>query len=170
MSLVTQSFQYVDSDYTSNFRLATVALVGSQYADLRMAGSSAVAGGNVKCFIETVRFLSLQNLDWRLDFYQNSIANGLHAATASVNAIGLLGGINFYSSTTNIPSNVSYQITQVATGFATLFVYLANNLHIPYEDRDGQGQLHLNLVTVGAAKNAGDSGLVHVRVGTVQAS
>ena len=169
--VVKESIAFIDSDYTTHFRNALVAGVGSQYADISVSGD-ALPAGQTKFCIESVRMLSLQNLDWRVEFYSKT----LPSATGSANLNNLLGWVNFYSSTTLASTTVlqGQQITQVATGYATLFAYFAQNLKIPYEDRSRSsggypagGQLHVNLVATGGAKNPGDSGLVHLRFGVV---
>lgn len=170
--VVKESIAFIDSSYTTHFTNALTAGGGSQYADLSVSGD-ALPAGQTKFCIESVRMLSIQNIDWRVEFYSKT----LPSATGSANLNNLLGYVNFYSAATlaSTPTILQgQQLTQVATAYATLFAYFAQNLKIPYEDRSTSkgaypagGQLHVNLVAAGAAKNPGDSGLVHLRFGVV---
>lgn len=168
MALVTNSVHFVDSDVNTHFTTAIPGLgsgaVGSAsaYADIQIAEGSQLVGGN-KLIVKSIRLLALENVTYRVEFYEKS----LPLATASINANGLLGAVNMVAPGGAQPS------AYFATGYqvATLFVYLAEQLDIPYHDKSGQGQLHVNLVNVsGTAKSANSAGAVHLRVGTIAAS
>ena len=170
--VVKESIAFIDSDTTTHFRNA-LATGASQFADISVSGDASPAGQTKFC-IESVRLLGMENRDYRVEFYSKSLS--LVSATASFNLNNLLGYVNFYSSTTLGSTTVlqGQQITQVATAYATMFAYFAQNLKIPYEDRSRSvggtpagGQLHVNLVATGTAKSAGDVGLVHLRCGVI---
>ena len=166
MALVTSSVHFVDSDYTTDFRQVIPGAVppafASAYADIQISqGSQNVGGG--KLLIKSVRVLSIQNLNWRVEFWERSIP--LPTGT-SLNNWGLLGHVDLLAVpvAANVYYSTQYQI-------ATLFVRTAEGLDIPYHDKSAQGQLHVNLVNLDStAKNAGDSGAVHIRVGTIVCS
>jgi len=172
--VVKESIAFIDSDYTTHFRNALLAGVGSQYADLSVSGD-ALPAGQTKFCIESVRMMALQNLDWRIEFHNKSLT--VPYATGNMNLSTLLGYVNLYSSATlaSTPTLLQGQnLTRVATAYATTFVSFAEGLKIPYEDKSRSvggspagGQLHVNLVAIGAAKSAGDVGAVHLRFGVV---
>ena len=168
MALVTNSVHFVDSDVNTHF---TDGILGrgtgaldsaSMYADIQIAEGSQLVGGN-KLKIESIRILSLENVTYRVEFWEKSVP----LATLSLNTHGLLGAVNMVA-----PGGVQPS-AYFATGYqvATLFAYIAEQLDIPYHDKSGQGQLHVNLVNIsGTAKSANSAGAVHLRVGTIAAS
>lgn len=168
MALVTNSVHFVDSDYTTHFT-GPIAGVGSgaldsasRYADIQIAEGSQNVGGN-KLLIKSIRLLSIENVTYRVEFWEKSVP----LATRSLNAHGLLGAVNMVAPGGAQPTAYFATAYQVAT----LFVYIAEQLDIPYHDKSGQGQLHVNLVNIsGTAKSAGDVGALHLRVGTIAAS
>ena len=174
MALVSQSVHFIDSDYSLHFR-NPMATFESDYADLKMAaGTESGKSGPQKLQINSVELLSIQQLDWRVEFYNKTIPQ---ATGSPVFNGGLLGYVDFYSQGTaaslGITRLTAQEGTRIATTYfsATIFAYFAQNLNIPYEDRQGNGELHVNLVNLnGTAKNPGDTGAVRLRVGTVFAS
>ena len=156
MALITESIHNVDSDYTTHFRNALVVANGSQYADLQMAQGSQAPAGPHKCFISAIRVLSIQNLDWRVEIWDRTLPQ---ATGSSLNNHGLV-----YSQ--------YFNKVAAASQYGTVFAYIQTGLKVPYIDRQGQGQLHVNLVNAdgATAKLAGDTGAVHVRVGVIYSS
>lgn len=170
MGTISESFHYVKSDYTTNFRnvlpgpsgsfaLGNPAVpavgVASQYANLQIV--PGLAQGTCKSYITSVKLLSLQNLDWRVEFHSRRVSEA-SAVYSSNNLVGYVGWTN-----------------NAATAYATSFLYYTHGLKIPYLDEDGLGELHVNLLnntqaTNNATKFAGDSGAVHLTVGLVMAS
>ena len=164
--LVTNSVHFVDSDVNTHFTSGIVAAVGaSTYADIQIAEGSQNVGGN-KLVIKSIRLLSMQQIPYRVEFWERSIS--VPKATESINTYGLLGSIDLIDINAVQPS--AYYATAYA--IATLFAYIAEQLDIPYHDKTGQGQLHVNLVLRNGniAKTAGSGGAVHLRVGTIAAS
>ncbi len=170
--VIKESIAFIDSDSTTHFR-AAIPSGASAFADISVSGD-ALPAGQTKFCIESVRMLAMENKDYRVEFYNKSLS--VNPATPSFNLNSLLGYVNFYSTTTLGSTTVlqGQQITQVATGYATMYAYFAQNLKIPYEDRSQSkggypvgGQLHVNLVATGGAKAAGDAGLVHLRFGVI---
>lgn len=169
MALVTNSVQFIRSDYTSDFRRAIPARVNtnlaSDYADIQMADGAANVGAN-KVIIKSVRLLDMVSThDWRVEFWDKTIAI---ATGTNLNNWGLLGFVDLYR-TPPVAQTGSVYATSYVTG--TLFAMMVENLDIPYEDREGKGQLHVGLLNLSEnAKSAGDAGAVHLRVGTIAAS
>lgn len=163
----TGSHHIFDSDQTQ-FRTALVTQA-SESANLTVGGVSA---GPVKGFISTVRLLSLQDLDYRVEFYARRVsATRGSSASAYANPSQLLGYVNCLGSLTALPANWTGFGTTTATGYGTLFAYFLGGLSIPYMDRDGLGELHCNLLNLdGTAKLPGDTGIVHLTVGVIAAS
>ncbi len=171
--VIKESIAFIDSNYQTDFRNAIPANA-SQYADISVSGD-ALPAGQTKFCIESVRLLAMENKDYRVEFYNKSLA--VNVATGTFNVNSLLGWVNFYSAATlaSTPTILQgQQLTQVATAYATMYAYFAQNLKIPYEDKAQSkggyptgGQLHVNLVATGAAKSAGDVGAVHLRFGVV---
>ena len=169
MALVTNSVQFVSSDYTTDFRRAIPARVGdnvaSDYADIQMADGASSVGAN-KVIIKSIRLLDIVSThDWRVEFWNKTIAI---ATGESLNNWGLLGVVDLYR-TPPVAQTGAIYATSYVTG--TLYAMIVENLDIPYEDREGKGQLHVGLLNLsGTAKSAGDLGAVHLRVGTIAAS
>lgn len=173
MALATQSIHFVDSDYTSDFRVAVPGNgtgapdTASMYADLQFAqGVPANLGDMGKAIVKSIRLLSIENVTYRVDFYDRSVP--VATAPANMNLQGLIGSVALTPPGGAQPSS-SYFATAYKIG--TLFAYFAEGLDIPVIDKTGKGQLHVNLVNISAtAKSAGDVGAVQLRVGTVFAS
>lgn len=164
MALVTSSIHFVDSDVNTHFTSAISGIVGaSTYANIQIAEGSQSVGSN-KLVIKSVRLLSMQQIPYRVEFWERSVP----LATGSINAHGLLGSVDLIDINATQPS--SYYATSYTTG--TLFAFVAEQLDIPYHDKTGQGQLHVNLVlrNDNIAKSANSAGAVHLRVGTITAS
>ena len=155
MALITESLHFVDSDYTTHFRDSLPFANGSEYEDIQMVQGS-VSTGPHQVFISSIRVLSMQRLDWRVEYWDKS----LPVATGSnLNNHGLVFSQNF--------SQVS-----AASQYGTVFAYIQTGLKVPYLDKQGLGQLHINLVNTNpnTAKLAGDTGAVHIRTGVIYAS
>ena len=169
MALVTNSVQFVSSNYTTDFRRAIPARVdnniASDYADIQIAEGSQLVGAN-KLIIKSIRLLDMVSThDWRVEFWDKTIAI---ATGTNLNNWGLLGVVDLYRTPAVAQTGAIYA-TSYVTG--TLYTMIAENLDIPYEDREGKGQLHVGLLNLsGTAKSAGDVGAVHLRVGTIAAS
>ncbi len=170
-----ESIAFIDSNWTTHLRNA-LTTGASQYADLSVSGDATPAGQTKFC-IESARLISLQALDCRIEFYSKSLSYATESPL-DLNVNNLLGWVNFFSPNTLAQSATRIQgaqFSQVATAYtATTFAAYAQNLKIPYEDKSTSfggspagGQLHVNFVNLGAAKNAGDSGLVHLRFGVI---
>ena len=155
MAQISESFHYVRSGDT-DFRNGLV-IQASQFADLPIV--SAQAAGPNRVWITSLKILSIQNLDWRVEFHGRSLAN-----KPTFSASGYLGGnqLQGYVGFTN----------NAATAYGTTFLYYTHGLKIPYEDMDGVGQLHVNLLNQhsATAKLPGDTGAVFIHVGTIDAS
>ena len=156
MAQISESFHYVRSVNTA-FRNALVPQA-SQFADLPIVSGQA-AGPN-RVWITSLKILSRQNLDWRVEFHGRSLGtgSGLHSASGFANVNSLQGYVGFTNN--------------AATAYATSFLYYTHGLKIPYEDQEGKGELHLNLLNQHAstAKVANDAGEVFIHVGTIDAS
>lgn len=163
--LVKGSHFFFDSDQTQ-FREELVAQA-SEYEGLLVGG---VTAGPVKSFITSVRLLSLQNLPYRIEFHSMRY-NNVNSASTYANPSHLIGIINALPTTDALPQNWSGADVMTATQYGTMYAYFRSGLNIPYEDRGGEGRLHVNLVNLGTVtKNPGDSGIVHLRVGVVAAT
>ena len=169
MSSVTFSTHFVDSNPRVDFIKGILARVdgsvASDYADIQMVKGADAINGSGSCIIESIRLLSQEATDWRVEFWDKSLPN---ATGADLLNWGLLGAVDLY----RIPPSSqtgAYQATYYAV--ATLNCYLASGLSIPYKDREGKGQMHVNLCVLGGtAKSAGDVGQVQLKVGTIAAS
>ena len=196
MTISKESFQFVDSDYTQDFRDGLANAGASSFANLSIED----VGGQMKCFVETIRILSLQNLDWRVEFYSKSntggyglapyftspsfISGGQYPTATNPNNSNIIASVLFYSSTTAAQATpllvTAGESSRVATAYATLFLYSATGLRIPIIDDDTNtnisgnvvpgGLMHVNLVNTNGGKTAGDAGLVHIRFGVVVAA
>ena len=157
MAQISESFHYVRSANT-NFTNGLIPQ-GSQYADLPIVSASA-AGPN-RVWITSLKIQSIQNLDWRVEFHGRSLAYG---GGVTYSASGYLG-------TNSLQGYVGFT-NNAATAYGTCYLYYTHGLKIPYEDQDGTGQLHLNLLNQHAAtaKLPGDTGAVFITVGTIDAS
>ena len=174
--LITESIHLVDSDASADFR-NRIAPTASQYADIPLvAGTPSIIGPN-KCIINSVRLLAIQDLNWRVEFYGKSYSTV--AVTASqfsgINGSHLIGWSDHLATSGVIPANWTGTHATTATLYgSTTFASYISGLNIPYEDRDGTGRLHVNLVNTnsagGTAKLPGDTGLIHLRVGVIYAS
>jgi hypothetical protein len=173
---VTNSVHFVDSDYRTDFRGAIAgngtgaADSASAYADIMFArGAISGEGDHGKAIIKSVRIVSIENVTYRVDFYDRTLPQatvyGPLQSTGNLN--GLLGSVNMVAPGGTQPS--AYYATGYKIG--TLFAYVAEGLDIPVIDMTARGQLHVNLVNIsGTAKSAGDVGALHLRVGTINAS
>ena len=173
--LITESIHHVDSDASSDFRNKINASGASQYADIALAAGTPSTVGPNKCVINSVRLLAIQDLDWQVQFHSKSYGSAVGVAAtqfSDVNGSHLVGWSNHLATTTNIPANWTDAHTTTATIYgSTTYASYISGLNIPYEDRDGTGRLHVNLVNKSAtAKNPGDTGLIHLRVGVIYAS
>ena len=162
MAQISESFHYVRSA-DADFR-TTLAPQASEYADLPIV--SAQAAGPNRVWITSLKILSIQNLDWRVEFHGRSLAPPKPTYTAS----GYLG-------TNSLQGYVGFT-NNAATAYGTCYLYYTHGLKIPYEDQDGEGELHLNLLNQSApnqvvgrsTKFAGDVVAVFIHVGTIDAS
>ena len=163
MAQISESFHYVRSGNT-DFRNA-LSPQASQYADLPIV--SAQAAGPNRVWITSLKILSIENLDWRVEFHGRSLSAG---SGVTYSASGYLG-------TNSLQGYVGFT-NNAATAYATTFLYYTHGLKIPYEDQDGTGQLHINLLNQSApnqaagraTKFAGDEGAVFIHVGIIDAS
>jgi len=170
--LVTESIHFVDSDYRTQFRtaLAGVAsgnIVASEYADIQIAqGGATNEGGPGKLRIKSARLLSIENVNYKLEFYERTVPKATLASEGILG--GLLGVAEFVEIGGTQPS--AYYATSYQAG--TVYVRVVENLDIPYWDKEGKGQLHVKLSNISSnvSKSAGDVGAVHLRVGTIIAS
>jgi hypothetical protein len=196
MTVSKESFQIVSSDYTTDFRDLLVDVNASSFANLAI--DKNVVGGQAKCFIETIRILSMQNFDWRVEVYDRSNTGGYGPApyftspnfksggqyptATNPNNANLLGFVTFYASAfTTTGVGLLSETSRYGTAYATLFAYFASGLRIPILDNETNtnisgkaapgGAIHANLVkTSGPLKPSGDSGLVHIQFGVVVAA
>lgn len=190
MSVTKQSFFFVDSNPNTDF--ATTASTqtsagASTFANIKI--DSAVSGGQAKCFVNTIRIISMQQCDYRMEFYDRGtnqpygvlgaapVGGGVSGSQISATTFALIGYVDFYNwataSTANVPT--VGEPTRVATGYATMFVYFASGLQIPIVDNDSQrggGEIHANLVVNSnvASRLAGLAGGVAVRFGVINAA
>lgn len=155
MAQISESFHYVRSE-ASNFTNA-LPIQASQFADLAIVSGQA-AGPN-RVWITSLKILSIQNLDWRVEFHGRSLAS-----KPTYTASGYLG-------TNSLQGYVGFT-NNAATAYGTCYLYYTHGLKIPYEDQDGAGQLHVNLLNQhsATAKLPGDTGAVFIHVGTIDAS
>ena len=150
---ISESINFVHSS-NGDFEGALVSLA-SVYADLPIARGHSTPGGPQHVFINNIRLLSAQNLKWRVEVYGKS----LPVATRSD------------SPETWAPLLTASYLTTDATPYGTLFAYFTQGLKVPYEDMQGRGELHINLLNQdGTAKAAGSAGFVHILVGTIAAA
>ena len=173
MSVTKESFQLIDSDYTKNFRDGLANAGASSFANLSIPN---VAGGQFKGFVETIRILSLQNLDWRVEFYSKGntggyglapyftspsfISGGQYPTATNPNNSNIIASVLFYSSSTFqqltpallVPAG---EASRIATAYATLFLYSATGLRIPIIDDDSN-------TNISGATTPG--GLMHVNL------
>jgi hypothetical protein len=153
---------------------AAIAPEASTYADLSVGGATqpnnaGASGGPIKTFITTVLAIGKQNIDMRLEFHKKTLSKVVN--TASFFPSNLIGWINLVGLDDNLPANWPGGRFAVATAYGTMFAWFVDGLSIPYEDADGNGLLHTNVVNQsGTAKSAGTAGYLYLRVGTVQAS
>ena len=160
--VIKETHHFFDSDWTTQFRNAMPVAGASDFADLTIGGASP--GGQLKGYITSIRLLSLQNNAWDVEFYSRTLPS----------ATGFLSGaVPPYNQGTN-NNLIDWHSFAVVTGkaYATIFAYAVSNLKIPYVDMDPGpgGRLHVNLVNQSTSKNPGDSGLVQIRVGFIQAA
>lgn len=176
--LISESIHFVDSDASSDFR-GTIVPQASQYADLALVSGTPSSVGPHKCIINSVRILGIQDINWRVEFYGKSYATVANTASqfSGLTGSSLIGWSDHLSTTTNVPGNwVGIHATTATLYGSTTYASYISGLNMPYEDRDGTGRLHVNLVNMsnnliaGATKSAGDLGLLHLRVGVVYAS
>src|SRR6185369_12977957 len=150
----------------------------STYADIQITEgtptSAAAAVGHGKLIINSVRLITLQQLDWRVEFYRKNI---VQATASGIFESDLIGSVEFYSQGTaaslGITRLTAAEGSRIATQYisATAFMYFSQNLNIPYEDKQNLGQLHTNLVNLNStSKLPGDTGAVSLIVGTIAAS
>ena len=181
--LVKESLAYIDSDYTVDFRafIASRAgtIIASQAADLMVGGSVGdgivnLTFGSIRGMIRSVRVLSLQDTSWRVQFLERVVSA---ATPANLNQYGLLGSVDIYATGAVTNHGLSYGAIRATSYLSgTTFVYMADNLNIPYVEKSfpratASGRLHVNLCNIGATdKSAGDVGAVHLRVGMISAA
>ena len=155
------SFESANSDFTG-----AVSPGASDYADLTVGGGNA---GPTKCFITSLQAICKQDIDMRVEFYKKTYSRVVN--TASYFPTNLIGWVNLVGTSDALPANWTGAGVATATTYGTMFAWYLGGLSIPYEDRDGTGQVHVNVVNQsGTAKSAGQAGYLYLRVGTVQAS
>ena len=163
------SFESALTDFTD-----VIVPQASDYADLTVGGASqsdnsGSSGGPLKTFITTVEAIAAQDLDWRVEFHKRTLSKTVNTATYF--PPNLIGWINLLGTTDNLPASWPGGRFAVATTYGTMYAWFLDGLSIPYEDADGNGQLHVNMLNQsGTAKNEGADGYLYLRVGTVQAS
>lgn len=174
--LITESITYVDSVIGTDF-FADIMPAASAFVDMQLAAGTVSPIGTHKCIINSVRLISMVDRDWRVEFHSKSYGTLANTATkfTQSNFGGLVAWSNHLATTTNLPANWTGAGTATATAFGTLFVSYVSGLNIPYEDKEGKGQLHANLVNMSGSgtaltKGNGDSGLIHLRVGVIYCS
>ncbi len=153
---VSESINFVHSRPGDFENALPAAVQASQYADLPIARGHSTPGGPHHIFIDSVRLLAAQNLRWRVEVWGRSLPR----ATAPLNPDSWA------------PLFTTSFLTTEATPYGTMFAYYTHNIKIPYEDMEGRGELHVNLVNQDGttAKSAGGAGFVHILVGTVSAT
>ena len=167
--LITESIHYVDSDQSTDFRGAISPTGASAYADIALASGTPTDVGPQKCIINSVRLIAVQDTNWQVQFHSKSYS--LHTASSYPNPSNLIGWSNHLSTVHPILANWTGAATTTATAYGTLYASYISGLNIPYEDRQGTGRLHVNLVNQGPTlKSAGDVGILHLRVGVIYAS
>jgi len=163
------SFESATTDFTD-----AIVPSASDFADLTVGGASQSAnegasGGPIKSFITTIEAIAAQDLDWRVEFHKRTLSKTVNTATYF--PPNLIGYVNLLGTTDNLPASWPGGRFAVATAYGTMFAWFVDGLSIPYEDADGLGQLHVNLLNQSAtAKSTGTAGYLYLRVGTVQAS
>jgi len=168
---VTHSIQFVDSDWTTHFRNAIAARdaslvpAASDYADIQIAsGAPTGVGDPAKLIIKSIRLESIENANFRVEFYERTVPKATNAVIYGFGD-GLLGAVDLTGPGDTAPS--AYHATGYKTG--TYFVRIVDGLEIPYWDKEGKGQLHVKLSNISTvAKSAGDVGALQLRVGTIQ--
>jgi len=165
MAQITEShftFESASSDFTG-----AISPSASAYADLTVGGDNTA--GPVKSFINSVRLISKEDLKWRVEFYKKTYSKVIN--TASYFPSNLLGWIYVQDTAGALPANWTGAGVSNATAYGTMYASYISGLNIPYEDRDGTGQIHVNIVNLaGQAKSAGSAGYLHIAVGTIAAS
>lgn len=150
---VSESINFVHSR-PGDFDASLITLA-STYADLPIARGHSTPGGPHHVFLTSVRLLSAQNLKWRVEVYGKS----LPVATAPT------------SPETWAPLYTTSFLQSDATAYGTLFAYYTHGIKVPYEDMQGRGELHVNVLNAdGTTKSAGSAGYVHLLVGTTSAT
>ena len=172
--LVTNSVHFTDSNHDTHFITAIAAyasgtlntMPASEYADIQIVeGNPATAGNDGKLVVKSVRILSLEEIKWRVEFFDRSVPNATPASFTNWGLLGSYDGVHIGG-----PQPTTYYATAYKHA-ATVFVTLLEQLDLPIMDRTGQGQLHVRLSNIGnVAKSAGNVGAVHLRVGTIFAS
>lgn len=134
---------------------AALPTLASAYADLPIARGHQTPGGPHHIFINSIRLLTAQNLKWRVEVYGKS----LPVATAPS------------SPETWAPLVTASYLATDGTPYGTLYAYYTHGLKVPYEDMQGRGELHVNVLNAdGTSKSAGSAGFVHLLVGTISAA
>ena len=150
---VSESINFVHSR-PGDFDASLITLA-STYADLPIARGHQTPGGPHHIFINSVRLLTAQNLKWRVEVY----AKSLPVATAPT------------SPESWAPLFTTSFLQSDATAYGTLFAYYTHGLKVPYEDMQGRGELHVNLLNAdGTSKSAGSAGYAHLLFGTISAT
>ncbi len=150
---VSESINFVHSRQ-GDFENALPSLA-SQYADLPIARGHSTPGGPHHIFLNSIRLLTAQNLKWRVEVYGKSLP------VATRNS----------SPETWVPLYTASFLQSDATQYGTLFAYYTHGIKVPYEDMEGKGELHVNILNAdGTAKSAGSAGFVHLLVGTTSAT
>ena len=153
--LIKESFSYIRSLSQTHFT-GIITNGASEYEDI------AVGGGVLPGYITSLKILSIQNLNWRVEFYSRSLDPFVAATRYVASAYpyennALLGTVAFTK--------------EAATGYATSYLYYTQSLKIPYIDEDGVGELHVSLKNENAtSKLEGDAGAVHLMVGFISAA
>ena len=150
---ITESINFVHSrpgDFDG-----VLPTLASAYADLPLVRGAAVPGGPSHVFINNIRLLSAQNLKWRVEVYGKSLPVATLAASPE----------------SWVPLLTTSYIGSDATAYGTLYAYYTQGLKVPYEDMQGRGELHVNVLNQdGTAKSAGSAGFVHLLIGTISAA
>lgn len=134
---------FIRSDKDTHFR-DSLAQFASEYEDIQLG---SIPHGRVDSFIRSIRILSIQNLAWTVVFYSRR---------------------RNYEADYDLDTSIEFQdfAATDAIATATSYLYAVSGLEIPYRDEDVLGELHVGLHNRSStAKNAGDSGMIHMTFG-----
>jgi hypothetical protein len=155
---VTESVHFIHTPHGAFDGALAGNVQASKYADIPIVRGHTTrpdGGGPHHVFINSVRLLSAENLKWRVEIWGKS----LPVATRP------------NSPETWAPLLTTSYLASDATAYGTLYAYYTHGLKVPYEDMEGKGELHVNLVNAdGTAKSAGSAGFAHLLVGTISAA